>query len=113
MRIRLLPSAVGGDVSRNFSHSLVVNDAVAIDAGCIGFLPSIDEQRKIRHVFLSHTHLDHVCSLPIFLDNVYEYGPDCPVVHAGPRCCSSLQRDFFNDRVWPDFVAPLGRSRRF
>lgn len=84
--------------------SFVIDDTVAIDAGSLGYLPSITEQKQIRHIFLSHSHMDHVASLPIFLDNVYTYGPDCPIVHAGAATCETLQKHLFNDSLWPNFV---------
>ncbi len=46
-------------------------------------------------------------SLPIFVDNVYEPGPDCPTVHASRHTLSCLQSDIFNDRLWPDMVQPV------
>jgi cAMP phosphodiesterase len=104
---------VGAVSDRGYSLSLVVNDTIAIDAGCIGFLPSIDDQQRIRHIFLTHSHLDHVASLPIFLDNVYEYGPMCPTVYAGADAIASLKTDFFNNRVWPDFLRLSGEESPF
>lgn len=113
MKIKLLHSAVGAESDRCFSLSILVNDAVAIDAGSIGYLPSIADQRRIRTVFLSHSHLDHVASLPIFLDNVYEHGPNCPTIYAGAEVIAALRSDFFNERVWPDFVRLSGEESPF
>ena len=103
MRIKLLNSSIA-DAANQYSVSFLINDCVAIDAGCIGLLPSLDDQMRIRHVVISHAHFDHVASLPIFLDNVYEPGPDCVTVYGGRDVLESLKTHFFNDVVWPDLL---------
>jgi len=105
MKINLVGSAVDSAFpGQQFAASYVINGCVAIDAGSIGFQSSVDTQRKIRDVFLSHGHMDHIASLPMFLDNVYQPGPDFIRIHALPETLDSLRKDLFNDRIWPDLV---------
>lgn len=94
-----------GEAQHQYLVSYVVNDSVAIDAGSVGFGLSLPAQRRITDVILSHCHLDHVASLPIFLDNVYQHGPQCVNVHGSDQTLAVLQQDMFNDRIWPDFVS--------
>lgn len=103
MRIRLLASTTGPTPTYQFAMSYLINDCVAIDAGAIGFAP-LTVQRAIQHVFLSHVHLDHIASLPIFLDNVYQPGPEAVSLYAGQPTWEALQLHVFNDVVWPDFI---------
>ena len=84
--------------------SLVVNERLTIDAGSIGLAP-IDLQRKIEHILLTHSHLDHLATLAIFLDNVYVPGPDCPHVHAIPMVQQAVCESIFNGAIWPDLMA--------
>jgi len=102
MRIELLPSSIPSS-DRQFLVSFILNDTVAIDAGSIGLLADLDRQRAIRHVFITHEHLDHIASLAIFLENVYEPGPDCVELLAAADVLEFLHGDVFNGRVWPDF----------
>jgi cAMP phosphodiesterase len=104
MKIQLINSAVGMPEGRQYAMSCVINDTVALDAGCIGFISPLAAQQKISHVFLSHTHIDHIASLPIFLDNVYEPGQSCPTVYGSAAVLEGLQTHVFNDRLWPDLV---------
>ncbi len=104
MKVEFLPSTVGTPATKQFGISAVVNSTIAIDAGTIGLLWPIERQMKIKHVFLSHSHLDHVASLPLFLDNIYRPGPDCPSVYACDATAKCLREDVFNDRLWPDFI---------
>jgi len=58
----------------------------------------------VQHVFLTHTHLDHIASLPIFLENVSNDSQHCPTIHATPEVLDVVCRDVLNDRLFPDFV---------
>ena len=106
MRIRLAASACGnGSVRSQYLTSILINDTVAIDAGCLGFLSDLAAQKRVRHVLISHSHNDHVASLPIFLENVYTGDEECVRVYTNETVRQTLQTDLFNDRIWPDFIA--------
>jgi len=105
VKVSVLPSAVAPGISpTQYATSFLVNDLVAIDAGCLGFVGSPQDQSRVRHILISHSHIDHVASLPIFLENAYEAKPDCVVVHGSAHVLESLQKDLFNGRLWPDFI---------
>lgn len=105
MKVTLLPSTVtpGAEVNQ-FLTTFLINDAVAVDAGSLGLLGSTEDQARVKHVFLTHTHMDHIASLPIFVENVFEVGADCPTIYGSETVLECLRRDLFNDRIWPDFV---------
>ncbi len=107
MKIILVPSSTGAssEPQYQFLTSYLINDCVAIDAGCVGLFGTPQTQAEIKHVFLSHTHIDHIASLPILLENAYEHGSDCVTIHASKPVIDCLRTDIFNDRLWPDFVA--------
>jgi ribonuclease BN (tRNA processing enzyme) len=117
VRVTLLPAA-GHGPGPQFLTSFLLNDTVAVDAGTLGVYRGAAEQARVRHVLLSHSHMDHLATLPIFLDTVYQGGPDCVTVHGSDDVLDCLRRDVFNDRVWPDFIrmsdgrAPFLRLRR-
>jgi cAMP phosphodiesterase len=104
VKLTLIESSVGPGPRQQILASYLINDEVVIDAGSVGYFSPLEVQKKIRHVFISHSHIDHIASLPIFVDNVYEQGPDCPTIHASRHTLSCLQSDIFNDRLWPDMV---------
>src|SRR5258708_7240345 len=62
----------------------------------------LTRQLAIQHVLLSHSHIDHVATLPIFLDNVFSPHRECPKVYASRHVWDCLSRDLFNDRLWAD-----------
>lgn len=113
MKIKLVGSTIGEGPPRHFASSYLVNDWLAIDAGTLGLLSPLEAQRNVRHVLLSHSHIDHLATLPLFLDNVYESGSDCPTIHASPAVLECLRRDLFNDRLWPDLLRLSAENHPF
>ena len=106
MKVTLIPSSVSPDgVDQNqYSISYLINDTLAVDAGCLGFYGTPEYQARIKDVLISHTHADHVASLPIFVENAFEGGPDPVTIHGSTHVLDSLRRDIFNGRIWPDFI---------
>ena len=104
MKIQLIESTVGQSARHQFAVSYVINDTIAIDAGCIGFMHPIARQQQLRHVLLTHSHFDHIASLPVFLENVYSTTGEPIVLCAGEQTQRAVQSHVFNDEVWPDLV---------
>lgn len=114
MRVRLLPSSCGRpDPGPQFLSSYLVGDALVIDGGSIGLQADLELQRRVRHVFITHAHLDHVATLPMLLENAYVPGPECVEVLAAAGVLDAMRRDLFNDRMWPDFFALSTAADRF
>ncbi|HTF87628.1 MAG TPA: 3',5'-cyclic-nucleotide phosphodiesterase [Planctomycetota bacterium] len=101
LRVRLLPSAVSGDGTMQYATSYLVGDSVAIDAGSVGLHGGVEAQRRVRHVLLTHSHTDHIASLPILLENTLSQDGPPLEVWAGKETLACLEGDVFNDRVWP------------
>jgi ribonuclease BN (tRNA processing enzyme) len=106
VKVTLIPSAMSPDgVDQNqYAISYLINDTLAVDAGGIGFFGTPQDQAKIKDLLISHTHADHVASLPIFIENVFEGGPEPVTVHGSSYVLEALQSDIFNGRIWPDFI---------
>jgi ribonuclease BN (tRNA processing enzyme) len=112
LRVTLLPSAFPGSLAETNQYltSYMINDTLAIDAGSLGLFGGHAEQARVRHVLISHSHADHVATLPVFVENAYEAKPESVEVHGSAAVLDSLRRDVFNGRVWPNFekLAPNG-----
>ena len=115
MKVTLLPSSMsaGGVDQNQYLISYLIDDILAVDAGCLGFYGTPEEQAKVKDVLISHTHADHLASLPIFVENAYEARSDCVTVHGNAEVLDSLRRDVFNGRTWPDFLELSGRMAPF
>lgn len=104
MKVVLLPSAFGGDAQNQYLSTYLVNDTIAIDAGSLGFWGTPEDQARVRHVLISHSHIDHLASLPTFIENVYQYHASTVTVYGSDAVLDCLQEHIFNDLVWPDMV---------
>ncbi len=112
MKVRLLPSSIAADAQRQFLTTLLVDDAVAIDAGSLGFALTSEEMRRIGHILITHAHADHTASLPIFVSEVFPTLTAPVIVHATPPVVDALRRFVFNGEIWPDFAQiPLLNGR--
>ena len=106
MRIQLLPSSFGERNSNNQDQRLttfVVDDLVAIDAGSLAFGCNDRQRRDIRNVVISHTHLDHIAGLPIFIDDLFALLEEPVTVHATSEMANSLETHIFNWNIYPKF----------
>jgi ribonuclease BN (tRNA processing enzyme) len=102
MRVHILRS---GPTPGHPLTGFVIDGVLAVDAGPLGHALGVDEQANVADVLLTHSHIDHVAGLPIFLDNVYRLRPGCPMIRANSATLESLQTDVFNGRQMPDFIA--------
>ena len=80
-----------------------VDQTILIDAGT-GLLDlPLEALEKIDHIFLTHSHFDHILGLPLLLDSVYKNRQTPVTVHALPETIAILQSHIFNWKIWPDF----------
>jgi ribonuclease BN (tRNA processing enzyme) len=103
MKLRVVGCS-GGSVKDRFLSCFLLNDIVSLDAGGLTGPLTLEEQLRIRHVIVTHTHLDHNCGLPFFLDNVFGQLDEPIVVYATAPVVRSLKIHMFNDELWPDFA---------
>ena len=103
MKLRVL--GCSGSISRGMhTTSLLVDDDVLIDAGTgVGEL-TLDEMMSIQHVFLTHSHLDHLASLPFLVDVLFSRDTEPLRVYASHDTIDAIQRNIFNWEIWPDFA---------
>jgi HD-GYP domain-containing protein (c-di-GMP phosphodiesterase class II)/ribonuclease BN (tRNA processing enzyme) len=99
--IKLL--GVSGDKSGDSSPtSLQVGRHVVIDAGNI--LQSLGEEASnIEHIFLTHSHLDHIVDIPFWIDTYYDTLKKPLKVYALKETIRHLKEHIFNYNIWPDF----------
>ena len=82
----------------------LINGTVAIDAGSLGLYGTIAEQSRIKHVLITHSHLDHIGSASCLrIDAVYDGSGDCVQIYANAHVLDCVRKDVFNNRVYPDF----------
>lgn len=83
--------------------SILIDHDILIDAGTgVGDL-TIAELSLIDHIFLTHSHLDHIACLPLLVDTVMDMRATPLTVHATAATLEILRNHIFNWAIWPDF----------
>jgi len=104
MRLRVLgcSGGIGGRHMR--TTSFLVDGDVLLDAGTgVGDL-SLAELSLVDHIFVTHSHLDHVASIAFIADTVGGMRSKPIVVHATRETVEILKSHIFNWHIWPDFT---------
>lgn len=103
MKLRILgcSGGIGGDAQ---TTAMLLDNDVLIDAGTgVGTL-GIDELIKIDHIFVTHSHLDHVAFIPFLVDTVGAVRARPITIHALQATLDVLREHLFNWQLWPDFT---------
>lgn len=106
MKIQLLPSTFdeqGRATQEQRLTCYLIDDCVAIDAGSLAMALSPEQRRHVRDIIVTHPHMDHIASLPIFIDDLFGFLESPVRIHATEEVISLLERDVFNWTVYPRF----------
>lgn len=103
MKVRILgcSGGVGGKHLR--TTSMLVDHDILIDAGTGAADLSLAEMAAIDHVFITHSHLDHIAALPLLIDSVADMRDTPVTVYATDATLAILRSHVFNWAIWPDF----------
>ena len=83
---------------------MLVDDDILIDAGTgVGEL-TLDEMAAIRHIFVTHSHLDHIAGIPLLVDSIFDRIETPITIHAQAPTLDALRTHIFNWVIWPDFT---------
>jgi len=102
MKVRVL--GCSGAIAKDCrTTSFLIDADVLIDAGTgVGDL-TLDEMCAVNHVFLTHSHLDHVAALPLMVDAVASQRTEALKIYALAGTIAALKAHIFNNVIWPDF----------
>ena len=102
MKVRVL--GCSGAIAKDCrTTSFLIDGEILVDAGTgVGDL-TLEEMRRIDHVLLTHSHLDHVAALPLMVDAIAAQRKSPLKIHALPGTIAALRAHIFNNVIWPDF----------
>ena len=95
--------ASGSKTKLSGTTSFQVFRDIIIDAGNIINVLG-DETLYINHIFLTHSHSDHIIDLPFIIEGFYEQRKESLIVYGSKETIRSLKNHTFNDEIWPDFT---------
>jgi ribonuclease BN (tRNA processing enzyme) len=104
MRLKVLGCSGGIGGRHRRTTSFLVDGDVLLDAGTgVGDL-TLAELSLVDHIFVTHSHLDHVSSIAFIADTVGGMRSRPILVHALPETIAILKNHIFNWEIWPDFT---------
>ena len=103
MKLKVLGCS-GGIGAEMRTTSFLFDEDILIDAGTGVEELTVTQLAAIDHVFLTHSHLDHIACLPLLVDSVGAMRDKPITVHALPETIEALRKHIFNWVIWPDFT---------
>ncbi len=104
MKFEVLGCSGGVSNATHHTSAFLIDDDLLLDCGTGVMQLDLDRMRKLRHIFLTHAHLDHFVSLPFLLDIRCNEPHDPVTVYATAETITLLKTHVFNDQIWPDFT---------
>jgi ribonuclease BN (tRNA processing enzyme) len=104
MKLRVLGSA-GAEFPNFRPPAFLIDDHLLLDAGTIGAVLTEEEQSGLQHIWITHSHLDHIRGIPALADNIIINNLRHTVtVYSIRDVVSAMQQHLFNNIIWPDFT---------
>jgi ribonuclease BN (tRNA processing enzyme) len=103
MKLKILgcSGGIGGDLR---TTSMLLDHDVLIDAGTgVGDL-SVPQLARIDHIFITHSHVDHIASIPLLADTVGSMRQMPVTLYSTHETLEILREHLFNWKLWPDFT---------
>ncbi|MBH49069.1 MAG: hypothetical protein CME71_12950 [Halobacteriovorax sp.] len=103
MQVRIIGGH--GGVSPGFkATSYLIDGKLLIDASSVASGLPINEQAKIEHILISHSHLDHISDLAFLSDNCFGMKGVPFEIYTSPKAHQNIMAHLLNDEIWPDFT---------
>jgi len=94
--------AYGGKSDTQSTTCYQISPQIVIDAGNI--LDTLgDDAKLINHIFITHTHFDHLIDIPLFIDTFFEIREEPLMIYGLKKSIEKLKKHIFNNEIWPEF----------
>ena len=104
MRIKVLGCA-GAEYPGSNSPAFLLDGEILLDAGTITSALDWKKQMRVRTIFITHAHLDHIRSIPFLADYIVMTDMGHRVtIYSIPSVIRAIRKNLFNSTVWPDFT---------
>jgi cAMP phosphodiesterase len=94
----------GGELPDCRTTCFLVDGVLALDAGALCASLDLEALSRVDDIVLTHSHFDHVKDLPLLADLMVGRRERPVTVWASRACAKTLQKNLFNDALWPDFT---------
>jgi len=84
-----------------FTTAFLLREDIAIDAGNLAN-GLAEDVVKLKHIFLSHSHFDHILDIPFVIDTWFNKRIDTLKIYGLKETITAI-KELFNNQIWPDF----------
>lgn len=104
MKIKVIGCS-GAEFPGHNAPGFLLDEEIVFDAGSITGVLDEKAQLKIKSIFITHAHLDHIRSIPFLADNIIigEKAHQVNILSISP-VINTIKRHLFNSSMWPDFT---------
>ena len=104
MKIKVLGCS-GAEFPGHNTPGFLLDDEILLDAGSLTNVLDGNSQWKIRNIFITHAHLDHIKGIPFLADNLIIRNQGHKVTIAGiSSVIDTIKKNLLNGYLWPDFT---------
>lgn len=104
MKIKVLGCS-GAEMPDSHPPAFLIDEQILLDAGTIAGVLKENTQKKIIHILITHTHLDHIRGIPTLADNMLLKNRRHQItLIATEEILKTLRENIFNGSIWPDFT---------
>lgn len=104
MKIKVLGCS-GAEFPGHNPPGFLLDDEILFDAGSLTNVLDASSQHRIRNIFITHAHLDHIRGIPFLADNLLIENKGYKVnIISIPRVIKTIRENLLNGQVWPDFT---------
>jgi ribonuclease BN (tRNA processing enzyme) len=104
MKVSILGCSANGNGDRG-PPSFLVNESLLIDAGTVTEALAPEQLLSLTHVFVSHSHMDHIKGLHSLADYRFLMGASGLTVAGSFAAVDNIARNIFNNNICPDFTS--------
>ncbi|MEW6570398.1 MAG: 3',5'-cyclic-nucleotide phosphodiesterase [Nitrospirota bacterium] len=104
MKIKVLGCS-GAKMPGHNVPGFLLDEDILFDAGSLTGVLDEKAQFKIKHIFITHAHLDHIRGIPFFADNIIVGNMQHRVnIFSISPVLRTIKKHLFNSSIWPDFT---------
>jgi ribonuclease BN (tRNA processing enzyme) len=104
MKIKVLGCS-GAEFPGHRPPGFLVDGKILFDAGTLNSVLDEKNQLKIKDIFITHAHMDHIREIPFLADNIIVGGLKHRVnIFSLPSVLKVIKSNLLNNKLWPDMT---------
>jgi ribonuclease BN (tRNA processing enzyme) len=104
MKIKVLGCS-GSELPGHRPPSLLLDGKILFDTGSLTNVLDRKGLLKLKHIFITHSHLDHIMGIPFLADHLL-FSPKRESINiiSTPPVIKALKKNLLDGSIWPDFT---------